>query len=71
MKIKDVQGIGNQSIVQGEKRIIGAGGIGLGVKLATSDEQDQERSKKMLANILKKNRKQKMKKDAERYRERG
>lgn len=65
LKVKKVEGIGNTSVVNGEKRTIGAGGMGMGVKLALSDEQDQERSKKMLAKMLKKARKQKMERDAE------
>ena len=65
LRIKEVHGIGNQSIINGETRIIGAGGVGAGVKLAVSDEQDQERSKKMLAKLLKQAKKKNMKKDDE------
>ena len=54
-----------QKMVKGEKRIIGACDKGMGVKLALSDEQDQERSKKMLAKMLKKARKQKMEREVE------
>ena len=64
LKIKEVQGIGDQSIVNGERKKIGAGGLGLGVKLAVSDVNDQERSKKMLAKLLKKARKRKLKQEA-------
>ncbi len=65
LKIKDVQGIGNQTMLNGEKRTVGGGGVGMGVKLAVSDELDQERSKKMLAKMLKKAKKEKLKRDAE------
>lgn len=59
LEIKEVQGIGQTATVGGESKIIGAGGVGMGVKLATSDKDDQERSKKMLANILKQSRRRK------------
>ena len=65
LRIKDVQGIGDQSVVDGKTQRIGAGGMGMGVKLAVSDEHDQERSKRMLANMLKKARKRKRKEEAE------
>jgi hypothetical protein len=65
LRIKEVQGIGDQTVLDGETKRIGAGGVGLGVKLAISDEQDQERSKKMLAKLLKKARKRKLKEEAE------
>ena len=51
LRIKDVQGIGDQSVVDGKTQRIGAGGMGMGVKLAVSDEHDQERSKRMLAKL--------------------
>ena len=38
--------------IDGKLKKIGAGGVGMGVKLAVSDKDDQERSKKMLANVL-------------------
>ena len=53
LRIKDVQGIGDQSVVDGKTQRIGAGGMGMGVKLAVSDEHDQERSKRMLAKFKK------------------
>lgn len=67
LKIKDVQGIGNQRVTSEDgqaKRIgVGAGGIGMGVKLAASDEHDQQNSKKMLEKMLKKARKEKLKRE--------
>ena len=70
LKIKDVQGIGNQipmsSSDDGNDKarwIIGAGGVGMGVKLAVSDEHDQQNSKKMLEKMLKKARKEKLKRE--------
>ncbi len=59
LEIKEVQGIGQTATVAGQTKIIGAGGVGMGVKLATSDKDDQERSKKMLAKILKESRRRK------------
>mmetsp|Transcript_9949 Transcript_9949/g.12535 ORF Transcript_9949/g.12535 Transcript_9949/m.12535 type:complete len:151 (+) Transcript_9949:40-492(+) len=69
LRIKDVQGIGDQTVFNGETKRIGAGGVGMGVKLAVSDEHDQERSKKMLAKMLRKAKKQKLKREAERKEE--
>ncbi len=69
LKIKDVQGIGDQTVINGERKRIGAGGMGMGVKLAVSDEHDQERSKKMLAKMLKKAKREKLKREAERKNE--
>lgn len=63
LKIKEVQGIGDQTTIDGESRRIGAGGMGMGVKLSVSDEIDQEKSKKMLAKLLKNARKQKIAKE--------
>jgi hypothetical protein len=57
LQVKEVQGIGQTAIVNGETKRIGAGGLGMGVKLAISDKDDQERSKKMLAKMLKENKK--------------
>mmetsp|Transcript_3827 Transcript_3827/g.5753 ORF Transcript_3827/g.5753 Transcript_3827/m.5753 type:complete len:102 (-) Transcript_3827:192-497(-) len=56
LEIKEVQGIGQTATIDGEMTRIGAGGVGMGVKLAASDTHDQERSKKMLAKILKESR---------------
>jgi len=65
LEVKEVQGIGQTAIVDGEVKKIGAGGVGMGVKLALSDKDDQERSKKMLAKMLKENRRRKKKRDEE------
>jgi hypothetical protein len=61
LQVKEVQGIGQTAIVNGETKRIGAGGLGMGVKLAVSDKDDQERSKRMLAKMLKENRKRNQK----------
>lgn len=68
LQVKEVQGIGQTAIVNGETKRIGAGGLGMGVKLAISDKDDQERSKRMLAKMLKENKKrnQKVKEHTER-----
>lgn len=66
LEVKEVQGIGQTAIVDGEQKIIGAGGVGKGVKLALSDKGDQERSKKMLGKMLRENRRRKKKRDEER-----
>lgn len=65
LEIKEVQGIGQTANIDGETKIIGAGGVGMGVRLATSDKDDQDRSKKMLAKILKRNRLRKKKEEEE------
>jgi hypothetical protein len=67
LQVKEVQGIGQTAIINGETKRIGAGGLGMGVKLAISDKDDQERSKKMLAKMLKENKKrnQRQKEDTE------
>ena len=51
---KEVEGLGNSAILNGEKRIIGAGGIGMGVRLTQSDEVDQRRNRTMLRQFFEK-----------------
>ena len=65
LEVKEVQGIGQTAIVNGEQQKIGAGGVGKGVKLALSDKDDQARSKKMLSKMLRENRRRKKKRDEE------
>ena len=65
LEIKEVQGIGQTAVVGGEEKVIGAGGVGMGVKLATSDREDQERSKKMLAKVLRESRRRRKKQQEE------
>jgi hypothetical protein len=65
LEVKEVQGIGQSAIVDGEVKKIGAGGVGMGVRLTVSDKDDQERSKKMLAKMLRENRRRKKKRDEE------
>jgi len=57
LKIKEVHGIGDETKIHGETTKVGAGGLGMGVKLSVSDAKDQERSKNMLKKFLKKHRK--------------
>lgn len=65
LEIKEVQGTGGVAAVNGETKKIGAGGIGMGVKLAVSDKDDQERSKKMLGKILRDARRRRKKEQEE------
>jgi hypothetical protein len=65
LAVKEVVGMGDSTIIDGERKKIGAGGLGMGVKLAVSDKNDQERSKKMLARLLRKNKKRKHQEKAE------
>lgn len=53
LRVKEVEGIGDQTKILGETKKVGAGGIGMGVRLAISDKEDQQRSKKMLGNLFK------------------
>ena len=52
LRVQEVEGIGDQTKIQGETKKVGAGGIGMGVRLAISDKEDQLRSKKMLGKLL-------------------
>ncbi|GFH55126.1 hypothetical protein CTEN210_11602 [Chaetoceros tenuissimus] len=65
LEVKEVQGIGQVANVNGEQKRVGAGGLGMGVKLAVSDKEDQERSKKMLAKMLRQNRRRKKEREEE------
>jgi len=65
LEIKEVQGIGQTAIIGGATKRIGAGGLGMGVNLAASDQYDQERSKKMLEKILKESRRRKRREQRE------
>ena len=53
LRIKEVKGIGDQAIVSGGVTRIGAGGLGMGVKLAVSNEEDQSKNKKNLKKFFK------------------
>lgn len=66
LEVKEVQGIGGVAQLDGEAKKIGAGGLGMGVKLAVSDKEDQERSKKMLAKVLRDARRRRKKEEQER-----
>ncbi len=66
LEVKEVQGIGGIAQFDGKTTKIGAGGLGMGVKLAVSDKEDQERSKKMLAKVLRDARRRRKKEEQER-----
>eukprot|EP00591_Stephanopyxis_turris_P001994 CAMPEP_0195524126 /NCGR_PEP_ID=MMETSP0794_2-20130614/23795_1 /TAXON_ID=515487 /ORGANISM="Stephanopyxis turris, Strain CCMP 815" /LENGTH=127 /DNA_ID=CAMNT_0040654287 /DNA_START=189 /DNA_END=572 /DNA_ORIENTATION=+ len=53
LQIKDVEGLGDLAVINGERKKVGAGGVLGGVKLAVSDKNDQDRNKKMLEKFLK------------------
>lgn len=53
LRIKEVKGIGNQAEIGGGVTTVGAGGLGMGVKLAVSDTEDQSRNKKNLKKFFK------------------
>lgn len=69
LTVKEVVGIGDSAIIDGERKKVGAGGIGMGVKLAVSDKDDQERSKKMLEKFLHDVRRRKQKEEATKRKE--
>jgi len=54
LRVKEIQGIGDQTTLNGETRKVGGGGLYGGVKLTVSDVEDQKRSKFMLEQFLKK-----------------
>ena len=68
---KQIEGIGDKVIVDGEAKKVGAGGLGGGVNLAVSSETVQERNQRMLKKFLKKQRKlmRKREKEAEEAKE--
>ena len=51
--IKEVRVIGDQAAIGGEITKVGAGGHGMGVKLAVSNKEDQSKNKKNLKKFLK------------------
>lgn len=53
LKIKRIQGLGDKTIIKGELKKVGGDGVGLGVKLAVSDEHHQAQNKQMLSNFFK------------------
>ena len=65
LRNKQIEGIGDKVIVDGEAKKFGAGGLGGGVKLAVSNESIQERNQRMLKKFLKKQRKEMKKKEKE------
>ena len=62
LRQKDVEGRGDVAKLQdGTERKIGAGGLGMGVHLAQSNPEDQERNRKMLERFFKKERRRRKK----------
>ena len=62
LRQKDVEGRGDVAKLQdGTERKIGAGGLGMGVHLAQSNSEDQERNRKMLERFFKKERQRRKK----------
>ena len=62
LRQKEVEGRGDVATLQdGTQRKIGAGGYGMGVHLAKSDAEDQERNRKMLERFFKKERRRRKK----------
>lgn len=55
LPVKTVQGLGNRRIDHdGTARIVGAGGLGGGVRLSVSTEEEQRRNRRKLEKYLKK-----------------
>eukprot|EP00543_Licmophora_paradoxa_P009176 CAMPEP_0202467022 /NCGR_PEP_ID=MMETSP1360-20130828/70662_1 /ASSEMBLY_ACC=CAM_ASM_000848 /TAXON_ID=515479 /ORGANISM="Licmophora paradoxa, Strain CCMP2313" /LENGTH=67 /DNA_ID=CAMNT_0049091367 /DNA_START=1 /DNA_END=200 /DNA_ORIENTATION=+ len=49
LAVQQIEGIGDKRIKEnGEVEKVGAGGIGMGVRLAVSDEKTQQQNKQML-----------------------
>ena len=62
LRQKDVEGRGDVAKLQdGTEKKIGAGGLGMGVHLAQSNPEDQERNRKMLERFFKKERQRRKK----------
>ena len=54
LRIKQVEGIGDQVVFEGETTKVGKGGMLGGVKFAVSDKDDQARNKQMLEAFFRK-----------------
>jgi len=52
LRVKNVEGVGNLTKIDGVSRKVGAGGVGMGVRLAVSDKDDQARNQIMLKSLL-------------------
>ena len=62
LRKKEVEGRGDVArLPDGTERKIGAGGLGMGVHLAQSNAEDQERNRKMLERFFKKERRRRNK----------
>lgn len=62
---KSLQGLGDKAMVNGEQVKVGAGGYLGGVRLAVSDEKNQEQNKLMLQAFLKKEAKKRRRQEKE------
>ena len=56
LAVKDVQAIGNKAYIGEELKTVGAGGVGAGVKLITSTQDEQMRLRKMLDQFIERDR---------------
>lgn len=61
LRVKEVKGLGDTAFVGGEQHKIGAGGLGMGVNLAVSDKDDQERNRVMLEKFFRKEKRKRLK----------
>lgn len=61
--VKDVQAIGNKAYIGQELKTVGAGGVGAGVKLVTSTQEDQIRIRKMLDEFIEHDRRRRQSED--------
>ncbi len=61
LTVKDIQAIGNKAYVGEELKTIGAGGMGAGVKLSTSTQDEQRRIRKMLNDLIESENRRRMK----------
>jgi len=59
LRIKEVEGIGDATFIDGKRVQLGAGGMGGGVKLVVSSKEEQEKTKAILGKILKRAKKKK------------
>mmetsp|Transcript_11813 Transcript_11813/g.17816 ORF Transcript_11813/g.17816 Transcript_11813/m.17816 type:complete len:139 (-) Transcript_11813:196-612(-) len=59
LRIKEVEGIGDATFIDGKRVQLGAGGMGGGVKLVVSSKEEQEKTKAILGKVLKRAKKKK------------
>jgi len=56
LAVKNVQAIGNKAYIGEELKTVGAGGVGAGVKLVTSTQDEQIRIRRMLNEVIERDR---------------